>query len=124
MYALPLCAVAVGFEKAMLFSHRVHPARIRSPFRRPVILAIATVLTLCEPAAAAQCVWRNGLAFARGQSFATLASYLAHLRREARRDVAWYRLGADGRYRLAGRGRPRTKSWSRADLMRKFGFTC
>lgn len=67
----------------------------------------------------------NGLPFAQGQRFATLDTYLAHLRKRGAQDVPWYREVAPGMYELvSGRGRRGpAERITRAELMERFGFT-
>ena len=65
------------------------------------------------------------LPFAQGRTFATLDEYLAFRERRGAADVPWYREVAPGLYELAGRRGPgaRPQRVTRAELMRRFGFT-
>ncbi len=65
------------------------------------------------------------LPYARGQTFDTLDEYLAHLERQGAIDLPWWRQVEPGVYeRVAGRmpGRQPERA-TRAELMRRFGFT-
>lgn len=66
----------------------------------------------------------TGLPFSQGQDFTTLDAYLAHLERRGAMDVPWYREVSPGLYELvSGRGRRPTIRVTRAELMRRFGFS-
>ena len=64
------------------------------------------------------------LPYARGKTFRTLDAYLAHLERQGAIDLPWWRQVAPGVYervtRMPGR---RPERATRAELMRRFGFT-
>jgi hypothetical protein len=64
------------------------------------------------------------LPYARGQSFRTLDAYLAHLERQGAIDLPWWRQVKPGIYErvTSMRGRPPERA-TRAELMRRFGFT-
>jgi len=64
------------------------------------------------------------LPFAQGQAFDSLESYLAFLERRGAMDVPWYREIAPDQYELvSGRGRRgAAQRYTRAELMRRFGF--
>lgn len=66
----------------------------------------------------------NDLPFAQGQTFESLDAYLAHLERRGAMDVPWYRaIGPDQYELVSGRGRRgAAERFSRAELMRRFGF--
>jgi len=65
------------------------------------------------------------LPYARGQSFPTLDAYLAHLERQGAIDLPWWRQVEPGVYERVVRGMPgrRPERATRAELMRRFGFT-
>jgi hypothetical protein len=68
----------------------------------------------------------QGLPSSFGRSFATLDEYLEHLRRYAGPvDQPWYREVRPGVYEYVTsmRPAPATKTYTRAELMREFGFT-
>lgn len=64
------------------------------------------------------------LPYARGRTFHTLDAYLAHLERQGAIDLPWWRQVEPGVYervtRMPGR---RPERATRAELMRRFGFT-
>lgn len=64
------------------------------------------------------------LPYARGKSFRTLDEYLAYLERQGAIDLPWWREVAPGVYervtRMPGRAPERA---TRAELLRRFGFT-
>ena len=64
------------------------------------------------------------LPYARGQTFRSLDDYLAHLERQGAIDLPWWREVAPGVYervtRIPGQTPERA---TRAELMRRFGFT-
>lgn len=64
------------------------------------------------------------LPYARGQTFRTLDDYLAHLERQGAIDLPWWRQIGPGLYERVARmpGRPPERA-TRAELMRRFGFT-
>jgi hypothetical protein len=64
------------------------------------------------------------LPYARGRTFQSLDEYLAHLERQGAIDLPWWRQIAPGIYERATslRGRPPERA-TRAELMRRFGFT-
>jgi hypothetical protein len=65
------------------------------------------------------------LPYARGQTFRSLDAYLAHLERQGAIGLPWWRQIGPGVYeqvvRRMPRGRPERAT--RAELMRRFGFT-
>lgn len=65
------------------------------------------------------------LPYARGQTFRTLDAYLAHLERQGAIDLPWWRQVAPGVYERVVRNMPgrRPERATRAELMRRFGFT-
>jgi len=68
----------------------------------------------------------RGLPSSFGRSFATLDEYLEHLRQVAGPvDQPWYRKVRPGVYELVTSQRPAAppQTYSREELMRKFGFT-
>ena len=68
----------------------------------------------------------KGLPSSFGRSFATLDEYLEHLRRYAGPiDQPWYREVRPGVYELVTtmRPAPASQTYTREELMRKFGFT-
>ena len=64
------------------------------------------------------------LPYARGRSFRSLDEYLAHLERQGAIDLPWWRPIGPGVYERVTRmpGRPPERA-TRAELMRRFGFT-
>jgi hypothetical protein len=65
------------------------------------------------------------LPYARGKTFHSLDEYLAHLERQGAMDLPWWRQVAPGVYErvthaMPGRAPERA---TRAELMRRFGFT-
>jgi len=64
------------------------------------------------------------LPYARGRRFHSLDEYLAHLRQQGAIDLPWWRQVAPGVYErvtnMPGRAPERA---TRAELMRRFGFT-
>jgi len=64
------------------------------------------------------------LPYARGRTFHSLDEYLAHLQQQGAMDLPWWREVAPGVYehvvRMPGRAPERA---TRAELMRRFGFT-
>lgn len=68
---------------------------------------------------------RGGLPHARGQSFATLDAYLAHLEELGKIGLPWYRLLEDGRYMRVLRAPPGTvpEILTRAELAARYGFS-
>lgn len=64
------------------------------------------------------------LPYARGRTFRTLDDYLAHLERQGAIDLPWWRQVSPGVYervtRMPGR---RPERATRAELMRRFGFS-
>lgn len=64
------------------------------------------------------------LPYARGRQFGSLDDYLAHLRSNAAIDLPWWREVRPGLYehvkRMTGAQR---ETATRADLMKRFGFT-
>lgn len=70
---------------------------------------------------------RAGLPYAFGRSFRTLDEYLEHLRRRAGpMDLPWWRpIGPDRFERVTSRRMPsgRREQATRAELMRRFGFS-
>ena len=65
------------------------------------------------------------LPYARGQTFHTLDAYLAHLERQGAIDLPWWRQVEPGVYERVVRTMPgrRHERATRAELMRRFGFT-
>ena len=65
------------------------------------------------------------LPWARGQRFRTLDDYLAHLERNGAMDLPWWRQVEPGIYELVGMRVPgqSPERATRAELMRRFGFT-
>ncbi len=65
------------------------------------------------------------LPYARGQIFQTLDAYLAHLERQGAIDLPWWREVEPGVYERVVRAMPgrRPERATRAELMRRFGFT-
>ena len=65
------------------------------------------------------------LPYARGQVFDSLDNYLAHLQRQGAIDLPWWREVAPGVYERVVRGFPgrAPERATRAELMRRFGFT-
>lgn len=65
------------------------------------------------------------LPYARGQSFVTLDDYLAHLQRQGAIDLPWWRQVEPGVYEWVVWGMPgrRPERATRAELMRRYGFT-
>lgn len=65
------------------------------------------------------------LPWSRGQRFRALDDYLAHLERQGAMDLPWWRQVEPGVYELVGirvPGQPAERA-TRAELMRRFGFT-
>jgi hypothetical protein len=64
------------------------------------------------------------LPYARGRRFHSLEEYLAHLERQGAMDLPWWRQVGPGIYERATNmtGRPPERA-TRAELMRRFGFT-
>lgn len=64
------------------------------------------------------------LPYARGLTFRSLDEYLAHLERQGAIDLPWWRPIGPGLYERVTRrpGRPPERA-TRAELMRRFGFT-
>ena len=64
------------------------------------------------------------LPYARGRTFQTLDDYLAHLEQQGAIDLPWWRQVAPGVYERVTSmpGRPPERA-TRAELMRRFGFT-
>lgn len=64
------------------------------------------------------------LPYARDQTFRTLDDYLAHLERQGTIDLPWWRQIGPGIYERVTnmRGRAPERA-TRAELMRRFGFT-
>ena len=94
------------------------------------LVSILILLFVGVPAQAGM-VQRSGaqgvanLPYARGQTFQTLDAYLAHLERQGAIDLPWWRQVEPGVYErvvraMPGRGPERA---TRAELMRRFGFT-
>lgn len=67
----------------------------------------------------------EGLPFAGDRSFATLDAYLAFLEEQGAFDTPWYREIAPGVYELVTRRPPweKAKTFTREQLLEKFGFT-
>ena len=64
------------------------------------------------------------LPYARGKSFRTLDEYLAHLERQGAIDLPWWRQVEPGVYERVARRPGRTpERATRAELMRRFGFS-
>lgn len=65
------------------------------------------------------------LPYARGQIFHTLDEYLSHLERQGAIDLPWWREVEPGVYERVVRGMPgrRPERATRAELMRRFGFS-
>lgn len=76
-----------------------------------------------EPDDAAEPV--GDLPWSRGKSFATLDEYLAHLRANGAIDLPWYREISPGVYELVTSRRPppEPETFTREQLMERFGFT-
>lgn len=97
--------------------------------RRLSILACCVAATVvasgASPGSLAEPPAVSGLPQSRGKSFPTLDAYLAHLEKGGAMDLPWYRLEPDGRYRLiAGPASALAPEYfTRAQLMRKFGFS-
>ena len=64
------------------------------------------------------------LPYARGRRFHSLDAYLAHLERQGAIDLPWWRRAGPNMYErvTSMRGRPPERA-TRAELMRRFGFT-
>ena len=71
----------------------------------------------------------RALPYSRGRRFATLDEYLRHLRSNAAIDLPYYREVRPGVYvevtsfRPLQRGRGASRTYTRRELMRMFGFT-
>lgn len=67
----------------------------------------------------------SDLPYAQGRSFATLDDYLAFRRERGAIDLPWYREARPGVYELVTRRGPGAppKTFTRAELMRRYGFT-
>jgi hypothetical protein len=67
---------------------------------------------------------RDDLPFSQGLRFATLDTYLAHLKRRGATDVPWYYEVSPGIYELVSRVNRRgtPKRFTRAELAARFGF--
>lgn len=64
------------------------------------------------------------LPYARGKSFGTLDDYLAHLQRQGAIDLPWWREVEPGVYEWVTRmPRRRPERATRAELMRRYGFS-
>ena len=65
------------------------------------------------------------LPYARGRTFRSLDEYLAHLERQGAMDLPWWRQVAPGVYERVVRAMPgrAPERATRAELMRRFGFT-
>ena len=67
------------------------------------------------------------LPYARGQSFRALDDYLVHLERQGALDLPWWREVEPGVYELVTSFRPvggqAPERATRAELMRRYGFT-
>lgn len=64
------------------------------------------------------------LPYARGKTFRTLDEYLAHLEAQGALDLPWWREIRPGVYERVTSMRPATPEVAtRAELMRRFGFT-
>ena len=67
------------------------------------------------------------LPYARGQTFRTLGEYLAHLEGNGALDLPWWREVEPGVYELVTSFRPvdgqAPERATRAELMRRYGFT-
>ena len=64
------------------------------------------------------------LPYARGRTFHSLDGYLAHLERQGAIDLPWWRQVAPGVYeRVTNRPGRAPERATRAELMRRFGFT-
>lgn len=65
------------------------------------------------------------LPFARGKTFASLDEYLAHLERQGAIDLPYWRRVGPGLYERVTSRRPAgpPERATRAELMRRFGFT-
>jgi hypothetical protein len=65
------------------------------------------------------------LPFAQGRSFASLDEYLEYRRKRGATDVPWYREVSPGIYELEGHRGPGapTRTYTRAELMKRFGFS-
>ena len=67
-----------------------------------------------------------GLPDSHGRTFRTLDAYLAHLQQNGAMDLAWWREVSPGVYELQTNLRTldgQTERATRAELMRRYGFT-
>lgn len=114
-------------------SHDVHPLRPSHPWH--VSAAVLLLATLGSGTAsghdkeAAQVQRPTGeevanLPYARGKTFRTLDEYLAHLEAQGALDLPWWREIRPGVYERVTSMRPaQPEVATRAELMRRFGFT-